>query len=80
MLMTEIKNETDGEMDTMFFDWKNQYCQKEFIFRFSAIPIRLPMAFFTELEQKTVKIWKHKISGIVKATLRKKQSWRNQAA
>ena len=47
MLMTEIKNETDGEMDTMFFDWKNQYCQNEFIFRFSSIPIRLPMAFFT---------------------------------
>ena len=32
MLMTEIKNETDREMDTMFFDWKNQYCQKEFVY------------------------------------------------
>ena len=50
-----------------------------FIFRFSAIPIRLPMAFFTELEKK-LKVWKHKISEIAKATLRKKQSWRNQAA
>ena len=31
------------------------------IYRFSKIPIKLPMAFFTELEQKNSQsIWKHK--------------------
>ena len=55
----------------MFLDWKNQYGQNDYTTQSN--PFKLPMAFFTELEQTFLQfVWKHKRPQTAKAALRKK--------
>ena len=76
--MKEIKEYKQMERYTMFVDWKNQYCQNDYTtqdnLQIQHNPYQITNGIFHRIRTKkkvSKFVWRHKISQIDKASLKK---------